>query len=139
MKIKFKRISPDSVVPSYAKVGDGAVDLVAISKVDELYFSEYGTGLAIEVPENHVALLFPRSSITNKGLILGNSVGVIDSGYRGEIKFRFYPVERYSQEYQIGDKIGQMMIIPYPKLEFEEVEELSETDRGTGGYGSTGS
>ena len=114
------------------------MDLTAVSKVTEFHYIEYGTSLAVEVPEGYVALLFPRSSITNKGLILGNSVGVIDSGYRGEIKFRFYLNEIFSEEYNVGDRIGQIMVLPYPEIVFEESNELSSSERNTSGYGSTG-
>jgi dUTP pyrophosphatase len=140
MKVKIKKLDSKAVFPAYAKVGDAAMDLTAISlsKVnkDEFGYLEYGTGLAIEIPEGHVGLLFPRSSISNSGLILTNSVGVIDSGYRGEIKFRFKHILDTSF-YKVGDRIGQIMILPYPQIEFEEVQELSSTERGEGGFGST--
>jgi dUTP pyrophosphatase len=98
---------------------------------------EYGTGLAVEIPEGHVGLLFPRSSISNSGLILTNSVGVIDSGYRGEIKFRFKHIPDTAY-YKPGDRIGQLIVMPYPEIDFQEVEELSSTERGEGGFGSSG-
>ena len=105
----------------------------------------YGTGLAFEIPEGYVGLLFPRSSNAKKDLLLSNSVGVLDSGYRGEVTFKFKPCEvfekpdlTYPEKYEVGDRIGQLIIIPYPHIEFEVVEELSDTDRGAGGYGSTG-
>ena len=154
MKVKFKRLNELATVPSYAKSGDACFDLVATSvKVSRgmLNYLEYGTGIAVEIPEGHVGLIFPRSSVTDKNLMLKNSVGVIDSGYRGEIKFRFditstnpdadeallyKPDDRLV--YQVGDRIGQMMILPIPTVELEEVDELSITERGEGGYGSTG-
>jgi dUTP pyrophosphatase len=140
MVVKIKKLDPKAVTPAYAKAGDAAVDLTAISiaKVDrdEFGYMEYGTGLAIEIPEGHVGLLFPRSSISNSGLILTNSVGVIDSGYRGEIKLRFKHIPDTSY-YKPGDRIGQLIIMPYPQIEFQEVEELSSTERGEGGFGST--
>jgi len=93
-------------------------------------------------------LLFPRSSISQKKYHLTNSVGVIDSGYRGEVMFKFKPtmiftnnavsIEGSEFEYMVGDRIGQVIIIPHPEIEFLESDELSETDRGMGGYGSTG-
>ena len=143
MKVKIKKLDPRAVIPEYARPGDAAVDMTAIAMYRGDNYFEYGTGLSLELESGHVGLLFPRSSITNKGLILGNSVGVIDSGYRGEIKFRFYigynPTGVKNAElYNIGDKIGQMIVLPYPKIELQEVEELTETSRGTGGYGSTG-
>jgi len=156
MKVKIKKLHEDVVLPAYGKPGDAGMDLVAISKEfnQEFGFFEFGTGLAIEIPEGYVGLLFPRSSISKSKFTLLNSVGVIDSGYRGEIKLRFGiyshflasrlkevidAVDSQQIEYQVGDKIGQLMIIPYPQIEFEEVEELSETERAAGGFGSTGS
>lgn len=136
--LKLKKLDENAVIPRYSKPGDAAMDLTAISKVVEFHYIEYGTGLAIEVPEGHVALLFSRSSVTNKGMFLGNGVGVIDSGYRGELKFRYYLNEIFSEEYNIGDRIGQMIIVPYPTVTIEEVQELSSSERGIGGYGSTG-
>lgn len=139
MKIKFKKLSPNAVTPSYAKPGDAGMDMVAISlRKDEMYY-EYGTGIAVEIPEDHVGLIFPRSSISNTKLVLANHVGVVDSGYRGEIKFRFKKLAWDNGiVYNIGDKIGQLVIMPIPYVELEETTELSSSDRGTGGFGSTG-
>lgn len=86
MEVKIKKLNESAVIPTYAKHGDAGMDLTAISKeYDGNGNVIYGTGLAFEIPENYVGLLFPRSSNTKKDLILGNSVGVIDSGYRGEV------------------------------------------------------
>lgn len=159
MKVKIKKTHPDAVIPRYAKEGDAGLDLTATS----IYFDKYGnicygTGLAFEIPEGYVGLIFPRSSICKEQLLLSNAVGVIDSGYRGEVSFKFKPslaldnrqCVKYDDEkmwtiavrqndiYKVGDRIGQMIIMPYPSVEFEEVEELSETERGEGGYGSSG-
>lgn len=153
MKVKIKKLVENAVIPQYAKPGDCGMDITAISKVvDEYGNISYGTGLAFEIPENYVGLLFPRSSITKFDLTLSNSIGVIDSGYRGEVIFKFRPasyfwkqeVKNISSEsfnrgtYNIGDRIGQIIILPYPQIEFEEVNELSTTERGTGGFGSSG-
>lgn len=151
MKVNFKKLNEKAVLPSYAKAGDAGLDLTAVtakSEQDEkegYYFIEYGTGLSVEIPEGYVGLLFPRSSISKTGLILANSVGVIDSGYRGEIKLRFKIDNGIFSElgadkmakYYPGDKVGQLMIIPYPQIEVSEAGELSETERGAGGFGST--
>ena len=139
MKVKIKKLHPDAVIPKYAKLGDAGMDLVAISEEWNEYYTmvTYDTGLSIEIPEGYVGLLFPRSSVSKTDLILANSVGVIDSGYRGPIMFKF----RYNEEgmvYDVGDRVGQIIIMPYPQVEFEEVEELSDTERGEGGFGSTG-
>lgn len=159
MKVKIKRLHPNAVIPSYAHITDAGLDLVATSKTnDKNNMAVYGTGIAVEIPEGYVGLLFPRSSICEKTLILSNSVGVIDSGYRGEITFKFrrpifqVHVKEFEgeeipfvevmcsveNEYKVGDRIGQLIILPYPHIEFEEVEQLSDSDRGTKGYGSTG-
>lgn len=139
IKLKVKRLHPEAVLPSYAKHGDACFDLTAVNIHNEYKYIEYDTGLAFEIPEGYVGLIFPRSSVTNKDLMLKNSVGVIDSGYRGEITFRFAQTEDYPVNiYTIGERIGQMMILPIPTVELEEVEELSTTERGEGGYGSSG-
>jgi len=141
MQLKVKKLHADVIVPSYAKAGDAGLDLTAVSKElvdkDDYGYHQYGTGLAFEIPEGFVGLVFPRSSISKTGHILANAVGVIDSGYRGEVCLRFKTIPE-SQEYEVGDKIGQLIVMPYPTIELEEVEELSNTDRGEGGFGSTG-
>jgi len=144
MKVKIKKLRQDAVIPSYAKPGDAGMDLTCIDYAQDDYGNiVYYTGIAIEIPEGHVGLLFPRSSISKYSMQFTNSVGVIDSGYRGEIMMKFKPIMTHNQtsplNYNIGDKIGQLIIVPYPQIEFEEVSELSQSERGTGGYGSTGS
>lgn len=156
MEVKIKRLHPDAVIPCYAKAGDAGLDLTAVStKIDEYGNICYGTGLAFEIPKGYVGLVFPRSSNCKKGIILTNCVGVIDSGYRGEVSFKFRPLIDRAKEhyddgtfdymygtlkttYKIGERIGQMIIMPYPQIDFVEVDDLSSTDRGQGGYGSTG-
>ena len=152
MKVNVKKLDSNAVVPTYAKHGDAGMDLTAISKnYDEHGNVCYGTQLAFEIPNGFVGLLFPRSSNTKKDLILGNSVGVIDSGYRGEVVLKFKAIDTqylqdgkltflkrdFMKEYNIGDRIGQIVIIPVPQIEFNVVDELSITDRGVGGFGST--
>ena len=136
LKIKIKRLKKEAVIPKYSLEGDAGMDVVAITKKETENEVEYGTGLSFELPENYVCLIFPRSSVSNKDLILSNCVGVLDSGYRGELILRF---NKFGNEnYEIGERIGQIIVIPYPEIEFEEVSELSETKRGDGGFGSTG-
>lgn len=155
MKVNVKKLDSNAVLPTYAKHGDAGMDLTATSKsYDEHGNAVYGTSLAFEIPRGYVGLLFPRSSNTKKDLILGNSVGVIDSGYRGEVMFKFkgavsiyetdlnyagnFPcVEESTDAYEVGDRIGQIIILPYPQIEFNLVDELSSSDRGVGGFGST--
>lgn len=136
MKIKIKKLHPDAVIPKYAHKGDAGMDVYAISKKETEKFIEYGTGLSFELPEGYVMLIFPRSNITDKDLIMKNCVGVLDSGFRGELKFRFK--EDGENIYEVGERVGQLIVFPYPIIEFEETEELSESSRGEGGFGSTG-
>ena len=139
MKIKIKKIHEDAIIPKYAKDGDAGMDLTAVSATnDDGVHITYHTGLAIEIPEGYVGLLFPRSSVYKTNMTLSNSVGVIDSGYRGEIMMK-YAFKDNSALYKVGDRIGQIVILPYPKIDFQEVSELTSTLRGAGGYGSTGS
>ena len=144
MRVRVKKLHPDATIPKYAKSGDAGMDMhtIAQGEADEYGNMVYKTGLAFEIPDGHVGLIYPRSSVSKTPHSLRNHVGVIDSGYRGEIIFKFGWVESSSIETQVynkGDRIGQIMIIPYPKVEFVESEELSDTDRGSGGFGSTGS
>ena len=138
MKVKIKKLHEDAIIPKYAKDGDAGMDLTAVDVTADAGVITYKTGLAVEIPRWHVGLLFPRSSVYKTGQSLTNCVGVVDSGYRGEIMLKF-TLSPYQREYEIGDRVGQLIIMPYPKIEFEEVEQLTQTDRGEGGYGSTGS
>jgi dUTP pyrophosphatase len=137
MKVKIKKLHPDAIIPKYAKLGDAGLDLTAVDVVADGSTMTYKTGLAVEIPPWHVGLLFPRSSVYKTGQSLTNCVGVIDSGYRGELMMKF-TLSPYAKEYQIGDRVGQLLIVPYPRIDFVEVDELTATERGEGGYGSTG-
>lgn len=140
MKINFIKLSKDAVNPNRAHDTDAGFDLVAT----ECDFAPGGmfvckTGIAVEIPPGYFGAIFPRSSIRNTPLILSNCVGVIDSGYRGEIVFSFRWVNTADgMQYKAGDRIGQLVILPLPEVEFEEVLVLSESKRGVGGFGSTG-
>lgn len=144
MELKIKRLVPKAVMPKKAHASDAGFDLVAVSrKVDEDGAVVYGTGLAMEIEDGYVGLVFPRSSVSRKDVILSNCVGVIDSGYRGEVmaKFKLHdPLVRHEEYhlYEIGDRIAQLVIMKLPDVDMVEVDGLSETDRGAGGYGSTG-
>lgn len=139
MKVKIKKLHEDAIIPQYAKYGDAGVDLTATDMWFEKGNVCYGTGLSIEIPHGYVGLLFPRSSNAKKDLLLCNAVGVIDSGYRGEIIAKFKITEKDGfRIYNINDRVCQLIILPYPKIEFIETDELSETSRGEGGFGSTG-
>ena len=142
LQVKIKKLNPDAVIPTYAKPGDAGMDLTAVDiHYDENNNVVYKTGLAFEIPEGYVGLIFPRSSNRKTDMYLTNSVGVIDSGYRGEVAVSFKHRDSYSSrdtEYKRGDRVAQMIIMPYPTIEFVEVDELSNTERGEGGHGSTG-
>ena len=150
MEVKIKKLYEDSMLPTKAHTTDAGYDLYAHSKsYDDDGNVVYGSGVAMEIPQGYVGLVFPRSSNAKKDLLLSNSVGVIDSGYRGEVLFKFKPsnvIEKpdlaYMPEsiakYEIGERIGQIIIMPYPEIEFVEVDELSNSERGDGSYGSSG-
>lgn len=139
MKVKIKKLVKKAVIPHYAKDGDAGLDLTATSveqKGDKII---YHCGLAFEIPQGYFGLVVPRSSNAKKDLLLTNSVGIIDSGYRGEVTAVFHKTRLlHTDLYNVGDRFAQLIILPYPQIEFEEVEELSKTERGAGGYGSSG-
>lgn len=140
MKINIKKLHPDAVIPKYAKEGDAGMDLVITSIIDSTTEDvTYGFGISLEIPEGFMGLVFPRSSVRKQSLILSNSVGVIDSGYRGELQATFKKTDgNYSKKYDLGDRGAQIIIMPVPYVNFIEVGELSSTERGEGGFGSTG-
>lgn len=156
IELKIKRLHADAVIPSFGNPGDAGLDLTVIDDGVDVYpldtpesvfyYREYRTGLAMEIPAGHVGLIFPRSSQSKTGLILANCVGVIDAGYRGEIMFRFkidaagmiLKGSQGAKAYSKGDRAGQLIILPIPSVSISEVEELSDSQRGTGGFGSTG-
>ena len=143
MKVRIKKLNENAVIPTYAKEGDAGMDLVATSVISETHTQiTYGLGVALEIPNGFVGLVFPRSSIRKTRLQLSNSVGVIDSGYRGELQATFNKIittiENQKNDYKVGDRVCQLMIIPHPPVQFLEVKELSDTLRGEGGFGSTG-
>lgn len=149
LPIKVKRLYPDAKLPTQAYLGDAGWDLYAHSYNLIDRYIEYKTGIALEIPLNYVGLIFPRSSVSEKNLILANCVGVIDSGYRGEITLRYKllspPGEHIAEKlleypaiYGGRDKIGQLVVVAYSHLVIEEVNFLTESPRGIGGYGSSG-
>lgn len=138
MQVKIKKLHPNASIPQYAKQGDAGMDLTAVSfEYIDLEHIKYNFGLSIEIPKGYAGLIFPRSSCYKQGQLLSNSVGVIDSGYRGEISAVMIG-NHPEQKYQVGDRVAQIIIMPYPEIEFIETEELSTSERGEGGYGSTG-
>lgn len=179
LRVHIKPLYLDSKIPTYAHATDAGMDLYCHSVHHDDYGNLVcGTGIAVAIPEGYVGLVFPRSSIADKCLNLRNCVGVIDSGYRGEILCKFgtkyiqvlphkwfdrvrnlftgkisglhksgiTPIRANNNWgepdgrdiYRIGERIAQIIIMPYPKVVFEEVRELPKSDRGEGGHGSTG-
>lgn len=141
LEIKIKRLVEHAEIPSYSREGDAGIDLVAIDCYHnhEYDYVEYGTGLAVKIPEGYMGLLFPRSSISKTPHLLCNAVGVVDSNYTGEIKLRFKTLtDKENLEYSVGDRVAQLIVVPYPKVSLTEVKELVETNRGAQGFGSSG-
>lgn len=147
MKVKVKRLHDDAVLPKSAHLTDAGADIVAIDdgRVEEdgkdIFYIEYKTGISVEPPEGYHLEIFPRSSVSKKNLVLANSIGVIDEDYRGEVLVRFKVLasNRYFfAKYHKGDRIGQLVLRKTQRAEYEWSEELTDTQRGTGGLGSTG-
>ena len=145
INVKIKKLVPEATIPKYAFKTDAGCDVIATSRKITHNFIEYGTGIAFDIPEGYYIEIFPRSSISKYNLLLCNSVGIIDEQYKGEIKFRFKRImhegnlfKDFENIYNIGDKIGQIILKQRPKINFIEVDELTESDRGASGYGSTG-
>mgnify|MGYP002530464615 CR=1 FL=1 len=144
MQVKFKLTRPGAKAPAYATPGSAAADLCAV--LDEPYVLQPGqrallpTGLAIQLPgPQYVALVFARSSLgAKKGVALSNGVGVIDSDYRGEIQVGLANLSTESYTIQPGERVAQLMVVPVAQAAFEQAAELDDTQRGTGGFGSTG-
>jgi dUTP pyrophosphatase len=140
IRVGVKKLDPNAVIPSYSKVGDAGMDLTITNIKENTTFGiTYGFGIAMEIPFGYVGLVLPRSSVRNQDLILSNCVGVIDSGYRGELQATFKKTQGLdSVSYNVGDRGAQIIILPYPQIEMFEKDELTETERGEGGFGSTG-
>ena len=137
MIIKWKKLREDATQPTRAYPSDAGWDFKTVSFENEDKIITYHTGIAIAIPEGHVGLLFPRSSIYKKDMLLANSVGVIDAGYRGEILFKFRKTEEMGILYTIGDRVGQLMIISIPDFFWDESPELPESIRDVKGHGSS--
>lgn len=139
MQIKVKKLDPDARLPVYGTNGAGCFDLAALSPAEIWEARIIRTGLSFEIPEGHVMLIFSRSGHGFKNDVrLANCVGVIDADYRGEVMVKLTNDGTQRFEIEPGDRIAQAMVIPFPRVTFEEVEELSSTERGEGGFGSTG-
>lgn len=146
LDVKIMKLVEEAVIPQYSLEGDAGLDLTATFRsYDEFGNTVYHTGIAIEIPKGYVGLLFPRSSVSKKQQFLTNAVGVIDSNYRGEIMLKFKPTVQahnkveslFNEMYEVGEKIGQLIILPYPSVNFILSDNLSDTVRGSNGFGST--
>ena len=139
--LKIKRLSPDAIIPRYATAGAACFDLHSISAdtVEPGMACEFRTGLAVEIPDGHVMLVYSRSGHGFRyGVRLANAVGVIDSDYRGEVRIKLRNDGTVPLAINRGDRIAQAMVLPAPKVQMVEVEDLTSTERGDGGFGSTG-
>ena len=141
MKINFKKLNSNAKTPFHAKYGDAGSDLFASESLNIPPHSQIAvpTGIATEIPYGYVGYINPRSSMAIKGIGILNAPGTIDSGYRGEIKVILYNTTDENYVINVGDKIAQIVIHRFETIDFEQVDELSITDRGAGGFGSTGS
>ena len=163
MQVKFKKLNKKAVIPTKAHPTDAGFDMVAVTKTVTDKYIEFDTGIATAIPEGHCGLIFANSRVSKYDLDLANAVGIIDSHFRASIRFRYkhtiqpqtailahktkyfglvkdvepIPVSFNPKEFNVGDVIGQLIIIPIPDVEFVEVDALDETDRGEGGFGST--
>lgn len=143
MKIKIKKCDENAVIPTHGKLGDAGYDLTAVSCTfdPEHNYYCYGTGLKMEIPEGYYGAIVPRSSIRKTEAIMQNTPGTIDSGYRGEVMVTFKNRDKdgNTAPFKVGDRIAQIIFKKYEEVEFIESDELSETERGKNGHGSTGS
>ena len=141
LNINVKRFNDRAHLPKYQTAGAAAADLVAVRVLKNGLFKVwYDCEIAMSIPRGYVGLLFPRSSVSEKNITLANSVGVIDSDYRGSFQVRFnrtfWGIFKRKQ-YKVGERCAQLMIVKLPKVTYTDVKALDETTRGTGGFGST--
>ena len=142
MRVEFQKLDPAAALPRRARDGDAGFDLAANAdaKVEPGGRAMIPTGLAVAIPVGHAGLVLPRSGLASRqGLTLANAPGLIDSGYRGEVTIAVVnldPVE--TVEIRRGDRIAQLLVVPFAQVEPTEVHELPGSDRGDGGFGSTG-
>jgi dUTP pyrophosphatase len=142
MSFKFSRLSPDAIAPTRAHPGDAGADLRASesARLGPGERASIGTGIAVEIPEGCAGLVLPRSGLAAKhGISVVNAPGLIDAGYRGEVRVLLLNTDREETfEVEPGDRIAQLVIVEIGDAQPEEVESLSESVRGDGGFGSSG-
>ena len=144
IQIKIKKHLNEAKLPVYCSASAAGADLYALSehaiRIGANETAIVHTGLAAEIPEGYVGLIFARSGLaTKKGLAPANKVGVIDSDYRGEIRVALHNDSKYMQSVEPYERVAQLVIMPYVCADIVEADELSDTERGEGGFGSTGS
>lgn len=137
LKVRFKKVHPGVPTPPYAYDGDACFDLTAMRIEHKGDNTIYHTGLAFEIPKGYAGFVFPRSSIRKKGMFQRNAVGVIDSGYRGEVSVTMGAYGD-APAYNLGDTMAQMLILPIPRVVLVESAVLDDSERGEGGHGSSG-
>ena len=143
-KVRIKKLNENATVPTHATVGSAGADLYAVCERDFIEIPPHETvlihtGFAFEIPDGYVGLVFARSSLgTERGLAPANKVGVIDSDYRGEVMVSLHNHSNVLAQIENGERIAQMVIVPFLKTEFVLSDELDDTERGAGGFGSTG-
>lgn len=143
-EVKVKKLNENAKIPSRATEGSAGADLYAVCESDLVEIAPHETvlihtGLAFEIPDGYAGLVFARSSLgTKRGLAPANKVGVIDSDYRGEVMVSLHNHTNTVQRIDNGERIAQMVIVPFLKADFTESDELDDTLRGAGGFGSTG-
>lgn len=142
LKVNFKKLNQNAIMPSVATEFSAGADLYSAEETTVINPGEtkfIGTGIATELPPYTVGLVYARSGLASKrGLAPANKVGVIDSDYRGEIKVALYNQSKEPQTVEKGERIAQIVVAPYYQVEYVEKEQLNETARGEGGFGSTG-
>lgn len=143
MTVRIKKLDPRAATPTYGSLAAAGADLCALADAPiTLAPGEtvlVHTGLALEIPMGYVGLIYARSGLaTKRGLAPANKVGVIDADYRGEVMVALHNHGTATQEIAPGERIAQLVIAPFLSVDFEETDDLSDTARGTGGFGSTG-
>ena len=141
--VRFARLDPRATVPTYGSASAAGADLYALAEGEIVIEPQQTvlvhTGIAVEIPEGYVGLIYARSGLaTKRGLAPANKVGVIDADYRGELMVALYNQSDCAQAIAHGERIAQLVITPYLQADFVESEQLSDTERGAGGFGSTG-
>lgn len=144
MKLRIKKLNENAIIPTYGSEYSAGADLYALLDKPKIEIPPHETvlvhtGLSFEIPEGYAGLVYARSGLaTKRGLAPANKVGVIDADYRGEVMVSLHNHSNILQEIDNGERIAQIVIAPFLKVEFEETDELSDTVRGEGGFGSTG-